>query len=313
MTAETATTPISGRIPSGRHRVIWNRSAGSKAGLPTNNELDEAALRDLLVRHGLGDDIVPTESEDEARAAVRAAIADGCRPIVAAGGDGSAYLVAHELLGTDIPLGILPLGSAMNLARSLGIPRDLESAATVLAAGAERVIDVGEAAGRPFFEAVSIGLSAQLLGAAHALDRGRYRSIFELIGVLRRARRSRLRLRLDGQLVEHRALSAVVANMPFTGLALDVAPDASLEDGLLDIRVFRHYSRLEFLRHFWSIAFGRRAYTPKVVSYRARLVSVETAGLPCRADDFDLGRSPLEIAAKPGLLRVIAPSEPPRT
>ena len=101
-------------------RVIWNWTAGSKAGLPTNG-IDEATLRDLLRRHGLGDAIVATDSEEAARRAVRAAIAAGSRPIVAVGGDGTAYLIADELIGTRGPLGILPLGSAMNFCAQ---PRD---------------------------------------------------------------------------------------------------------------------------------------------------------------------------------------------
>jgi diacylglycerol kinase (ATP) len=100
----------------------------------------------------------------------------------------------------------------------------------------------------------------------------------------------------------------VVANAPYTGLGLSVAPDARLDDGLLDVRIFRHYSRVELLRHFWSIAFGRRAYAPKVADYRARKVAIETPGLPSRADDFDLARSPLELEVRPAALRVVAPS-----
>lgn len=296
--------------PPTRPRIIWNRSAGSKGGIPTNG-IDEAGLRDVLERHRLGADIVATQTEDEARRAVRAAIADGCRPIVAAGGDGTAYLLADELLGTGVPLGILPLGSAMNMARSLGIPRELDAAAAILAEGDERVIDIGEADGRRFYEAASIGLGAQIFAKAHEFDKGRYRSVFELIGVLRRARRTRIRLRLDGRSIEVKAIAVVVANAPFTGLGLNLASDASLDDGLFDVRVFRHYSRTEFLRHFWSISFGRRAYAPKVAEYRASRVEIETPGLPCRADDFDLPRSPLEIVVRPGVLRVVAPPSKP--
>jgi diacylglycerol kinase (ATP) len=295
--------------PPARPRIIWNRRAGTKAGLPTNR-IDETGLRLVLERHGLGDDIVAPQDVDEARAAVLAAIADGCRPIVAAGGDGTAYLVADELLGTDVPLGILPLGSAMNLARSLDIPRELDAAAAIVAAGNERIIDVGEADGRRFYEATSIGLGAQIFAKAHEFDKGRYRSVFDLIGVLRRARRTRIRLRLDGRPVEVKAIAVVVANAPFTGLGLNLAPDAALDDGCFDVRVFRRYSRTEFLRHFWSISFGRRAYAPKIAEYRATRVEVETAGLPCRADDFDLPRSPLDLVVRPGVLRVVAPPKP---
>jgi diacylglycerol kinase family enzyme len=306
MTMRATGSSASGSRASAGPRIIWNQGAGSKAGLPTNG-IEEAELRLLLERHGLGADIVPTATEDEARQAVATAIADGCRPIVAAGGDGTAYLVADELLGTGVPLGILPLGSAMNLARSLGIPRELEAAATIVAAGNERIIDVGEVGGRRFYEATSIGLGAQIFAKAHAFDEGRYRSILELIGVLRRARRTRIRLRLDGRPVEVKAIAVVVANAPFTGLGLNLAPDATLDDGCFDVRVYRRFSRTEFLRHFWSISFGRRAYAPKVETYRANRVEVLTVGLPCRADDFDLPPTPLDLIVRPGLLRVVAP------
>jgi diacylglycerol kinase (ATP) len=104
-----------------------------------------------------------------------------------------------------------------------------------------------------------------------------------------------------------KAIAVVVANAPFTGLGLNLAPDAELDDGCFDIRVFRRYSRTELLRHFWSIAFGRRAYAPEVDGYRAHRVSVETRGIPCRADDFDLPPSPLDLVVRAGILRVVAP------
>jgi diacylglycerol kinase (ATP) len=311
MSTASRTARRRGASPPAGPRIIWNQGAGSKGGIKTNG-IAEAELRQVLERHGLGRDIVATGTEDDAREAVRAAIADGCRPVIAAGGDGTAYLIADALLGSDVPLGILPLGSAMNFARSLDIPRELDAAAAIIAAGNVRAIDVGEiegsrVAGRRFHEAVSIGLGAQIFAKAHAFDKGRYGSILELLVVLRRARRTRIRLRLDGRPIEVKAIAIVVANGPFTGLGLNLAPEAALDDGCFDVRVFRRYSRTEFLRHFWSISFGRRGYAPKVDTYRAGRVEVETVGLPSRADDFELPRTPLDLVVRPGLLRVVAP------
>ncbi len=312
---------------AGRPRVIWNVNAGSKAGLPTNR-IDEPGLRALLARHGLDDDIVATATGDECRAATRSALDAGCRPIVAAGGDGTTALVATELLGTDVPLGLLPLGSAMNLARSLAIPRDHDAAAAILAEGHERVIDVGLVAGgeatahptaaagaageRPFFECVSVGLSAELFAAAHEFDKGRYSSLLNLIEILRREHRHDIRLRLDGNLVRDRAIMIAIANTPFTGLGFTIAPDARLDDGLLDVRIFRRFTTFEVVRHFWSIAFGRRAHGPRIEQRRAREVVVETIGLPSRADDYDLGPTPIVARSRPRALRVIAPPVPDR-
>jgi diacylglycerol kinase (ATP) len=300
VTAETSTR--SGE----RIRVIFNPTAGTRPRLPAES-IDAPGIVALLGRHGLEADVVTTASEAEARAAVRDARTDGCRVIVAAGGDGTFDVVAGELSGEDAAIGILPLGRAMNVARSLSIPRELEQAAAILAARHTRVIDTARAGGRTFYEIASVGLSAEILGLAHAFDKGHKGSLLELIKVLARFRRSRVRLRLDDRQVEARGFLVVVANGPYTGLGLTLAPDARLDDGKLDIRVFRRFSRLELLRHFWSIAFGRRAYAPEVGEYRSSRVLVETPGLPCRADAFDLGRTPIEIVVQPAALSVIAP------
>src|SRR2546430_10215797 len=135
--------PIEGPV-EGPIRVIWNANAGSKAGLPTNRS-SEQQLRELMQKHGLGDGLIATESEEEAIAATRDAVAKGYAVVAAAGGDGTAGPIAFELLGTNTALGILPLGSAMNVARSLGIPRELDAAAEILAARRVRSIDVAEA------------------------------------------------------------------------------------------------------------------------------------------------------------------------
>ena len=287
--------------------VLFNPKAGSMPRLPAES-IDVAGIKELLGRHSVPARVVETTSEAEGRAVVRDSLADGCQTFVAAGGDGTFDLIAEELIGTQAAVGILPLGRAMNVARSLNIPRELEQAASVLAARNTRQLDVGTAGNQNFYEVLSIGLTAELLGLAHAFDKGHHGSILEIIRVLARFRRARVRLRLDDQMVERRALMVVVANGPYGGLGLTLAPDARLDDGCLDVRVFKRFSRMELLRHFWSIAFGRRAYLPQVDEFRARRVVVETPGLPCRADANDLGNTPIEITLRPGALRVIAPA-----
>ncbi len=290
-------------------RVIWNPSAGSKAGIPTNS-IDESALRELLARHGLGDDLRAPDSEEAAKAEVRAALEDGVRTVVAAGGDGTVDLVANELIGTEAALGILPLGSAMNVARSLGIPRDIEVAADILAAGHRRAIDVGYAEGQPFYEAVSVGLSAALFGEAQRIDDGHYTALVGLLRVLVRHRPAAVRLTLDDREVVTRALMVTVANGPYTGLGLTLAPDARLDDGMLDVRIVGRFSRRELIRHFWSIAFGRRAYQPKIRTERARRIRIESRRrLPVRADGLDLGSTPVEVEVRERCLWVVAPAE----
>lgn len=292
-------------------RVLVNPNSGVKAGIPTNTAAEEE-VRIAVEQHfpGLGENIVVTESEEEAIAATRDAVAKGYDVVVAAGGDGTVGTVACELLGKETALGILPLGSVMNVARMLDIPRDLEGAAAVIATGAVRTIDVGEAKGQIFFEGGSVGLNAAVFREAQQADngRGRYRALLAALWVLLRYRPPRMVLHLDDRVLTTRALAVSVANGPYSGLGFTVSPDATPDDGQLDVVVFSRFSRTELIRHFVSIAFGRRRYSAKTATYRTSRVRIEGVHpLPCRADGHDLGYTPVEYVMRPGALRVVVP------
>jgi diacylglycerol kinase (ATP) len=272
-----------------------------------------------MAAHGLGEELIATGSEEEAVEATGSAVRDGYDVVVGAGGDGTIGTVARELLGTDTALGVLPLGSIMNIARMLGIPRDLEGAAEVLAGGHVRRIDVGDVDGEVFFEAGSVGLHAAIFREAAQVDEGDYGAVWRSIVAAFRYRPSRMELALVGadgeepRIIATRALLVAVANGPFLGAGFTVAPDAALDDGLLDVRIFRHFSKRELIRHFAAIAFGRRAYAPHTDTERA--VSVTIRGrrpLPARADGVDLGHTPVTFGVRAGSLLVVAPPvEPP--
>ncbi|MBA2373438.1 MAG: YegS/Rv2252/BmrU family lipid kinase [Chloroflexi bacterium] len=293
--------------PERRYLVIRNVSAGWKGGISTNScSYDE--LCGLLQRRGLTAEVVETADEDAARAAVRAAVAGDVDVVVAAGGDGTVGLVAGELLDTGTALGVLPLGSVMNIARMLGLPRDLEGAADILAAGPIATVDVGVADDRVFYEAGSVGMNAAIFREAARFDDGDWLSIVRTIWVALRYRPARMRLRLDDREIRTRALMVTVSNGPYTGAGMTVAPDARLDDGKFDIRVFRGFSKFELIRHLGSIAFGRRRYTPHVSTYRSRRVGVTSAHpLPARADAHDLGTTPVTFETRPSALRVVVP------
>src|SRR3712207_8469672 len=94
-----------------------------------------------------------------------------------------------------------------------------------------------------------------------------------------------MRIELDDSEIRERALMVVAANGPYTGFGFTVAPDALLDDGCFDVCIFSRFSRTELVRHFVSIALGRRAYSPKVrVVPSTRLRVSVRRPLPCRAD-----------------------------
>jgi diacylglycerol kinase (ATP) len=291
-----------------RIRVIWNPAAGGRIGGAA--ALDDAVVRGWMARARLGDELVPTTSATDARSEAADAASRGYDLVVACGGDGTVATVAAALLGSQTTLAILPTGTVMNIARALGIPRDPEAAADVIATGGVAAIDVGEVAGRPFFEAGSVGMNAAIFREARRWESGDWVSIARTVWAAVRYRPARMRIDLDDQQVRTRALMVTISNGPFTGAALTVAPNARLDDGRFDVRVFRRFSKVRLLRHLVSIAFGRYRYAPEVDTYRSRLVRIRSARpLPARADSRDLGTTPVEFATRPAALRVVVPAD----
>ncbi len=295
-----------------RIRVVWNPTAGRKGGVRTNYS-SRTMLLGLLHRHGLGDELIEPGSESEAAEAVTDAVRRGYDVVVAAGGDGTIGLVGRQLIGTRTALGILPLGSVMNIPRMLGMTRDLEEAARILADGHVRSIDVGQVGDRIFYEAGSVGMHAAATRELPLVDRGDYGAIVRSIVAAFRYRPSEMRIELDGdRTITAKAVVVAVANGPFMGPGIAVAPEALLDDGLFDVRVFLHYTKRELLRYVSSIVRGRRPQERRSLTERAGWVRV-TSGRPlaARADAVDLGTTPVVFEIRPGVLTVVAPDPPP--
>jgi diacylglycerol kinase (ATP) len=292
-------------------RVLWNPTSGRKGGIPTNRASRELLL-ELLPRHGLGDELIEPGSEQEAVEAARDAIERGYDVVVAAGGDGTIGLVGRQLMGSRTALGILPLGSIMNIPRMLGLPRDTEVAAQVLAKGHVRVIDVGQVGDRVFYEAGSVGMHAAATRELPKVDKGDYGAVIRSVVAAVRYRPSVVRIELEGdRTIETTALLVAVANGPFIGPGLPIAPEASLADGLFDVRVFLHDTKAELARDLASIASGHRPDESRVLTERASQVRITSPGpLPVRADAVDLGTTPVVFEMKARALTVVAPERP---
>jgi len=196
----------------------------------------------------------------------------------------------------------------MNLARSLRIPRELDAAAAVIAAGHSRSIDVGDVGGRVFVEQVNVGLSAEAFARAQEIDRRRWGAAIGLLGLLLRRRRTRIDLEVDGQRSQTHALALTIANTPYTGMAIELAPDARLDDGHFDVVIYEGLSALGLARYM-AATFGGRGEAPaRFRTLRARQVRVEARRrLPVRYDAEDGGLTPVEVRIRPAALRIVVP------
>lgn len=294
--------------------LIVNPNAGRKAGLTTNAfGVDDAKA--LLERHQIDAEIWETERPGHGTELARKAVDEGYRRVIAAGGDGTVEEVAEGLVGTDVELGVLPLGSIMNIARMLGIPRDLDAAAQVISERRVARIDVGRASTRArsdfFIEAAGVGIDAGLFAYFNQIDSGNWRSLRPLITFMWRYRPRRITLVLDGRRMQFRAMMVTVANGPYVGAALAVAPDARLDDRKFDVKVFTRFGKFELFRHLLSIAGGRRVYNPKVRTIRASTVEVITDfPMMVHGDSRPLATTPARFEVLPAALAVIVGGEP---
>ena len=290
-------------------RLIFNPKSGLTKKIASLEEVVE-----MLRRHGLQAEVTVKTSGKVARAAAKAAGENKEKLVIAAGGDGTIEDVATQIVGTDTILGILPIGTRNNLARELGIPLDLDQACALLAAGITRKIDVGrvKANEKPeveyFLESAGIGLSAIVLPAGQELRKGRLAKLPSALRRLFEFKPGAVEVELDnGERIIANSSLVTVSNAPLLGMNYMIAPDANMDDGLLDIAVYDGMTGTDLTKYFLKTTNGRRAYDPNVRFFRSRRVVIRSnQTLPIAADaDVVPERKTLEIEIVPGALSAI--------
>jgi YegS/Rv2252/BmrU family lipid kinase len=287
-------------------RVIVNPRAG---GGRTTRELP--AVRTRLEALGAAYAVDEATSIEHAVALAGQAAQAG-EVAVSFGGDGMAGAVAHGLRGTDGVLGVLPGGRGNDFVRKLGIPGEPVAAAEVLVRGRERTVDVAEVDGRTFLGIASYGFDSVVQDVAleSRLVRGQLVYLYATLRSLARWRPVELCFRVDGgptRAVFGYAVAACNSGVFGGGMAL--APDASLEDGLLDVVVTSDSSKLAYLRGLPRVFRGTHLQDPAVELFRAAELRVD-ADRPFRiyADGDPIGTTPATIRAVPQALKVLVPA-----
>ncbi len=254
------------------------------------------------------------------------ALARGTRRILVGGGDGTISLVVSRLLGRDVTLGVLPLGTGNDFARSLGIPGTVEAGCDVIAQGFTARVDVGLANGRPFLNAASLGLAsaiARRLTKRLKQRAGKLAYPVAAAAELWEHQPFRVRMKADDQVLELMALQLVVGNGRYHGAGNVVAPEASLDDRRLDVYAItspsgntgREGTSLGHLQDISTLARlslkirrGEHVEHPNVVALRTSRLFVETEPVQeVNADGEIAGRTPTLFELVPAALRVYAP------
>lgn len=231
--------------------------------------------------------------------------------IIVAGGDGTCNAVVDAVVPWQLPVGILPLGTANDLARTLDIPEDIEGACQVIADGATRSIDLGRVNGKYFFNVASIGLSVSIARELSGEIKRRWGVLGYLWTAIRvtfRARPFRAEIRCDGKTWHVKTLQIAVGNGRFYGGGMRVAEDAEIDDQKLDL-----YS-LE-VKHHWQVIWlfpalrrGCFKQCPDVRTLKGQRFEIRTRK-PRRinCDGELLSRTPATFELVPQCLQVYAP------
>lgn len=277
--------------------------------LQDNESTIIAALND----YGIVPEIWYTTAEDPGKELARKATESGAELVIAAGGDGTIHAVASGLIGTKSTLGIIATGTMNNLAQSLNIPREIEQACKVIAQGESRQIDVGKINHHIFLEVAGIGIDAVLFPSAEEIKspgllttlHGVINGLFKLIAF----RPTHLKITIDQQKTRsYHAVQVTISNSPSYGVHLEVAPQALMDDGLLDVIIYKNFSKLAYIQHAISISQGQRVLQPKVSRHRGKSIRVTSdPPVELHADGVPIGITPATVHVVPGALRVRMP------
>jgi YegS/Rv2252/BmrU family lipid kinase len=227
------------------------------------------------------------------------------------GGDGLVGVVAGAIADTGAPLGVLPGGRGNDFARVLGIPGDPAEAVRALASAPVRKLDLAEANGRPFIGIASCGFDsvANRIANESRLVKGNLVYLYAALRAVATWKPARFELVLDGNVRVYSGWSVGACNSKAYGGGMYAAPNAELDDGLLDVVVCERTSRFNFVFRVLPRVFkGTHVDLPYVHEMRAREVTV-SADRPfvMYADGDPVGDLPVTVRVRPGAVTVLAP------
>lgn len=216
--------------------------------------------------------------------------------IVAVGGDGTIYEVINGIAGSDINLGIIPAGTGNDLARTVGIPEDTDTALNLILQNCVKPIDIGSVNGKYFTNVASIGFDAEVVKELENIKKiasGTWAYIISVFKTLMTYRSKKVQLLLDHRLIEREILLVAIANGKFYGGGMMVAPNADISDGYLDICLINKVPKLRFVKLFPTIFKGTHVQFPEVEYFKAKQVKILTNGNIVNCDGEIVGCTPI--------------------
>ena len=242
------------------------------------------------------------------------AVADGIDALIACGGDGTVHCALQAVAGTDVTLGIIPLGTGDDIARTLDLPRnDVQAAADVIADGRTRQVDYGmvrssDGVDKAFLAVMSAGFDSEVTERANTMTwpTGTSRYLIATLAELRVFQPAPFQITVDGQTLRSEGMMLAIGNGSSYGGGMYVCPTAIPDDGLLDLTFLTRTSKLTFLRIFPRVFKGSHIHHPSVRTLRGASLHIEAPGQTAYADGERVGPLPVDVDVVPRGLRVFA-------
>jgi diacylglycerol kinase (ATP) len=301
---------VPGALAFPRVGLLTNPTAGRGRGAAYG-------VQAAAILRAAGHAIVDLSGPDEATAASRARKAlDAYRidVLTVVGGDGMVHLGANLCAGGTTPLAVVAAGTGNDNARELGLPvRDPAAAAALVSAGLTRPVDLGRVTTSAGLERWWVGVLGggfdSVVNERAARMRWPSGPMRYNVAVARELpvfRPIPYVVTVDGERRATEAMLVAVANGPAFGGGMRVAPQASYDDGLLDVVILHRVTRAEFVRVFPRVFKGTHVSHPRVEILRGRRVRLEAPGIVTQADGERFEPLPLDLEVVPGALNVVS-------
>lgn len=292
-----------------KYKIIVNPAAGRGS---VKEKLHQ--LINILNEEKLNYDIVQTEKAGHGTELAAQAHREGYKGVIAVGGDGTVHEVLNGIIkadAEDMPLGIIPLGTGNDLARTLQVPFDLREAVRTIKGGCRTAIDIGEDCDGYFSIILGIGFPADVMHHTNTVQnaiKGPLAIFLSVYKVLSKLRPYKIKMKLDSATIEEEVMGIFILNTRFTGGGMQIVPTAAYNDGLLDIMVLKKMSRLDVILTIPKVYKGKHLNHPKVSFYRSQTIEIESTEPMRKTFDGNVyGLTPLRTKIMPRRLSVIVP------
>lgn len=260
-------------------------------------------------------DVYETTGKEDVAELTRQACREGADLVIAAGGDGTVAGVVNGLVGTDIPLGIIPVGTGNGLARALKLPLDIEDAIEVIGGENERMrLDLMKVGDKYYTLNVSAGISGEAMRSTPAKVKRRFgisAYVWTILNKVVEFNPRRYRLCIDGSSMQVKATEVLISN----GSLLEnppapLGPPAEFKDGELDVYIISARTLRDYLRLVWELLTRSPRRASDVHHLRvSKSIVIESLGeaQPTQGDGEIIGETPLEVLITPRAVEVITP------